>query len=299
MAAATGSKFMLEEVGFFLWRVLLLEKREDASPSTGEAAAMVNKVCIHLIFRDERRMGRELGHRLGNQLAVQRKLPEPLPYNIQLVIMKAEKAAVIGMGFIEAFIVRYDHVQLFRLAQGVGQTALFLREPAALHGQHGGEVADIPGLLRQIPMKHQQGVGDLAALVSGGLGQLYSGGKLSLLIQLLHTGRRGLPRDDLRGGYISGRGAFCDVDAVLCIPRRVLDAARLNAIPTVEFPGEVFRELGNVFALGNLCNQVHPAVLGIAAISKELVDDLLGDGKSEGRRCDALRFLNDMDLFFF
>ena len=117
-------------------------------------------------------------------------------------------------------------------------------------------------------MKHQKRIGNLAALIPGGLGQLHIGGKLPLLIKLLHTGSYGLPWNNLGCADISGCGTFCDMDAILGIPRCVSDAACLNTVASMEFPGKELRQLRGAFTFGSFCDQVHPAVFGVAAVTK-------------------------------
>ena len=87
------------------------------------------------------------------------------------------------------------------------------------------------------------------------------------------------------------------MNAVLGIPRRVSDAICFQTVATVELALQKSDKFCLRLVLGELHNQVHPAVVGVAAIAQKLVDHLLRTGKSEGRRRDALRFFYGMDLF--
>ena len=51
--------------------------------------------------------------------------------------------------------------------------------------------------------------------------------------------------------------------------------------------------------LGVFNGDPHPVVLRVAAIAEELVNILLGHGKSGGCRLDTLRFVDSLDLFVF
>ena len=95
-----------------------------------------------------------------------------------------------------------------------------------------------------------------------------------------------------------------NTNAAIVIPGSVFYAVNHETVAAVVFPAQdacerltgIFCDPGGIRAVPWIKggNDVHPALGGVGAVPQEIVDHLLGNGRSEGRSLCALRFLDDL-----
>ena len=141
------------------------------------------------------------------------------------------------------------------------------------------------------------------------LNRLHVRRELPVMIQTPNTLQHVVPGDRHRKRRIPGGAAAGDADAFFIVPGSVffsvndhpVAAVILAAQHVAEIRPELVCEPVGIRSMPGIegCDNVHPALCRIGAVTQKIIDDILRNRRSEGRSLCALRFLNDMELLGF
>ena len=217
---------------------------------------------------------------------------------VGVVYLKTHHALVSVAGIPEDIDLVHDRLVGLRVRQQIHELFRFFREttPERANDAH---IPRLYSFLAYITGHIQKLLRKLPLLEGPALCQLHIGSKLPLLQQLTNSVGNILPRDDLGIGGIPGGAAIGQAYTVLGIPCAYLLTIELQAIAAMVGLFQENYQIVLRLLLGVFNGDPYPVVLCVAAIAEELVNILLGHGKSGGCNSCTLRLGNVCNLLGF
>ena len=222
--------------------------------------------------------------------------------------MPVKERTVGVVGFHKGIQIFFYSKGLFFIGQRLGKPCLLFRIAAAGIGIEGGKVF-ASALSGAVIVEIQERQCDLSAFVAVCFDSLHVGRKLSVAVQVPHALQHVVPRDCLCEWGIPCGSSPTDANSLIVVPGSVFFSIHDKAVAAVILtPQDIHKRLAGLFrepvGIRSMpgvegCDNVHPALCRIGAEAQKIVDDLLGNRRSEGRSLCALRFLDDLKLFRF
>ena len=217
---------------------------------------------------------------------------------VGVVYLKPHHALVSVAGIPEGIDLVHDCLIGLRVRQQIHELFRFFREttPERANNAH---IPCIHSFLAYITGHIQKLLRKLLLLEGSALCQLHIGSKLPLLQQLTNSVGNIQPRDNLGIWGIPGGAAIGQAHTVLGIPCAYFLTIKLQAIAAMVCLFQKIHQIVHWLLLGVFDDDPHPVVLRVAAIAEELVNILLGYGKSGGCNSCTLRLGNVCNLLGF